>query len=207
MKTLTFFCILVLSSPFACSVRQTTSVNEPGERGGSAAVVNATPAKVAANASASVAKSSASSDCTSVDVGEKKVLKAQTFPIDFEPFRGGCFVTSHNPEYQGSPMESEYAIYQEGKKVFDFPEQFNQTGFGCWVDAVAFQDLDADGLTDVIMVGKCSGKSQTYNENMVYVNNGSEFTTDLDANYKLNDFTKAKDVANFVKNNRKIFFH
>jgi hypothetical protein len=201
------FCLFLLSFSAACSVRQTTSANEPGERSSTVAA-NSTPAKAVANASASVAKSSAAvSECASVDVGEKKVLKAQTFPIDFEPYRGGCFVTSHSPEYQGSPMESEYAIYVDGKKVFDFPDQFNQTGFGCWVDAVAFQDLNADGLTDVVMVGKCSGKSQTYNENMVYVNNGSEFTTDLDANYKLNEFSKVKDVANFAKNNRKIFFH
>ena len=103
-------------------------------------------------------------------------------------------------------MESEYAIYTDGRKVFDFPSQFNQTGFGCWVEGVSFQDLDADALTDVIVVGKCSGKSQTYNENMVYVNNGSEFTTDLDANSRVNNFTKAKEIANFVKNNRKTFF-
>jgi hypothetical protein len=207
MKTLIILSILALSLTFACSVRQTSSLSDPGEPGASTAAANATPPKAAANAAASVAKSSAAADCASIDVGEKKVLKAQTFPVDFEPFRGGCFVTSHNPEYQGSPMESEYAIYVDGKKVFDFPDQFNQTAFGCWIDAVAFQDLDADGLTDVIVVGKCSGKSQTYNENMVYVNNGSEFTTDLDANYKLNDFTKAKDIANFAKNNRKLFFH
>jgi hypothetical protein len=162
--------------------------------------------KAVSNKAKNTSAAAASEECTSIDVGEKAVLKAQTFAIDFEPFRGSCFVTSHNPEYSGSPMESEYAIYTDGRKVFDFPSQFNQTGFGCWVEGVSFQDLDADALTDVIVVGKCSGKSQTYNENMVYVNNGSEFTTDLDANSRLNNFTKAKEIANFVKNNRKTFF-
>jgi hypothetical protein len=193
--------LLAFSFALGCSVR--TAGNATAQ---AAANASGSPLPATASRSPAAAPKRSVSDCLSIDVSPKKILKAQTFPVDFEPFRGGCFVTSHNPEYQGSPMESEYAIYQDGKKAFDFPQQFNQTGFGCWVDAVSFQDLNADALTDVIVVGKCSGKEKTYNENMVYVNNGSEFTTDLEANYKLNDFTKAKDIANFAKNNQKLFF-
>ncbi|HLA95829.1 MAG TPA: hypothetical protein VK612_08915 [Pyrinomonadaceae bacterium] len=144
--------------------------------------------------------------CQTVKTGDNVVYKKQTFAIDFEPFKSSCFVTTHNPEYDDPPMESEFAIYKNGKKVFQFPAQFNGVTFGCWVDAVAFQDLNEDKLSDVIVVGKCSGKSDTYNENMVYVNTGKAFTTREDANYQLNEKKTLKEIADFVKENRTMFF-
>src|SRR5687767_13338372 len=93
--------------------------------------------------------------CQTVNTGDNVVYKKQTFAIDFDPFKGSCFVTSHNPESDDPPMESEFSIYKNGKKVFDFPSQFNGVTFGCWVDAVGFQDLNDDKLTDIIVVGKC----------------------------------------------------
>ena len=148
----------------------------------------------------------AAADCQSVDAGDNIVLKKQTFPIDFEPFKGSCFVTAHNPEYDDPPMESEIAIYTDGKKTFDFPSQFNGTTFGCWVEAVSFQDLSADLLTDIIVVGKCSAKASPYYENVVYVNTGKAFTTNEEANMKLSGFGTAREVVDFVKVNREMFF-
>lgn len=145
-------------------------------------------------------------DCASVDTGDNQILAKQTFPLDFAPFTNSCFVTAHNPEYDDPPMESEFAIYKDGRKVFDFPEQFNGVEFGCWVDGVAFEDLNADSLKDIIVVGKCSAKTAPYNENMVYVNTGRAFTTDENANYKLADFKKTKDVTDFARKNQTIFF-
>lgn len=145
-------------------------------------------------------------DCESVDTGDNALLNSQTFPVNFEPFWNSCFVTSYNPEYDDPPMESEIAIYKDGKKVFDFPNQFNGVLTGCWIDAVSFQDLNADGLTDVIAVGKCSAKTAPYNENVLYVNTGRAFVTDENANYKLADFRKASEIADFVKRNQQLFF-
>ena len=146
------------------------------------------------------------SECLNVDTGDKMLLKSQTFAIDFEPFRSACFVTAHNPEYEDPAVEAEMSIYKDGKKVFVFPEQFNGVTFGCWVEAVAFQDLNADGRTDIIVVGKCSAKTEPYNENVVYVNTGKAFVTDTNANYKITDLKKAKEIADFVKANQKSFF-
>lgn len=146
------------------------------------------------------------SECLNVDAGDKAVLEKQTFPIDFEPFRTSCFVTAHNPETDDPPLESEFAIYTDGKEVFKFPDQFNGVEFGCWVTGVAFQDLNTDGLTDVIVAGMCSAKTAPYSENMVYVNTGKDFKTDTNANYKLQDFKKISEIANFVKNNQGVFF-
>ncbi len=146
------------------------------------------------------------SDCLNIETGDDVVLRSQTFPIDFKPFEGSCFVTTYNPEYDDPPLESKFAIYTDGKSVFDFPGQFNGVEFGCWVEAVAFQDLNADDLTDIIVVGKCSAKSASYNENMVYRNTGKSFTTSEEANSKLNDLKRTKDIAEFVQKNQQSFF-
>ena len=145
-------------------------------------------------------------DCLQVETGDNAIQAAQTFPVDFAPFANGCFITSYNPEYDDPPMETEFAIYQDGKKVFDFPNRFNGVEFGCWVEGVAFEDLNADDLKDVVVAGKCSAKSQSYNENMVYVNTGNAFTTDENANLKLGDFKKVKEITDFAKANQQIFF-
>lgn len=134
------------------------------------------------------------------------ILRRQTFLIEFEPFRGACFVTSYNPEFDDPPMESEIAIYSEGQKVFDFPDQFNGAKFGCWIEAVSFQDLNSDGLTDIIVVGKCSAKDAAYNENTVYVNTGGGFITNTNANFELGDFGSVKEISDFVKANQKLYF-
>lgn len=144
--------------------------------------------------------------CYETDTGDNVVLKSQTFAIEFEPFQGSCFVTSHNPEFDDPPMESEYAIFKNGKKVADFPAPFNGATFGCWVDGVAFQDLNGDGLVDIVVAGKCSAKSAAYNENMVYVNTGKGFTTNEDGNIRISEFTKLKEIIDFVKENRQIYF-
>ncbi len=146
------------------------------------------------------------SDCLSVDAGDNDIVKNQTFPVDFAPFDNSCFVTANNPEFDDPPMESEFAIYKDGRKVFDFPSQFNGIEFGCWVEGVAFEDLNGDNLKDVAVVGKCSAKSAPYNENMIYVNTGKAFTTDENANYKLADFKKIKEITDFAKANKNIFF-
>jgi len=151
-------------------------------------------------------KTVSKADCAKVDTGDKALLEKQTFPIDFAPFEKSCFVTSYNPEYDNPPMEAEFAVYTNGKKVFDFPNRFNGVTFGCWVDAVAFEDLNGDNLKDVVVVGKCSAKSSDYNENMVYVNTGKAFTTNEDANYKLSDFTKIREINDFVRENKEMFF-
>jgi len=145
-------------------------------------------------------------DCAGVDVGDNVVMEKHTFPVDFAPFANSCFVTSYNPEYDDPPLESEFAIYKDGAKIFDFPDQFNGVEFGCWVEAAAFEDLNNDNLKDVIVAGMCSAKSAPYSENMVYVNTGKDFTTDENANSKLADFKRIRDITDFVRKNQQIYF-
>jgi hypothetical protein len=213
MKKLVFVAIIGLFAFPACSFfrpsadraanqKPANHVNsDPAAGNGQAAVAANSPAKDRSSEITVTKK-----DCESVDTGDNALLKSQTFPVNFDPFRNSCFVTSYNPEYDDPPMESEIAIYKDGRKVFDFPNQFNGVLTGCWIDAVSFQDLNADGLTDVIAVGKCSAKTAPYNENVLYVNTGKAFVTDENANYKLADFKKASDAADFVKRNQQLFF-
>ncbi|HMP65990.1 MAG TPA: hypothetical protein PKD11_10415 [Pyrinomonadaceae bacterium] len=144
--------------------------------------------------------------CYETDTGDFPVLRSQTFALEFEPFKGTCFVTVHNPEYDDPPMESEFAIYRGNKRIYEFPEPFNGVTAGCWVEAVAFQDLNGDGLIDIIVVGKCPAKTAPYQENMVYANTGKGFSTNLDANYRLSEMKTVRAVADHVRDNQIAFF-
>jgi hypothetical protein len=211
MKNLAFISLLLAltgCSLFRSGADQAAN-QKPANNANSAPAASNGEAAVAANSPAkdrSTEITVTKKDCEGVDTGDNALLKSQTFPINFEPFRNSCFVTAYNPEYDDPPMESEIAIYKDGRKVFDFPNQFNGVLTGCWIDAVSFQDLNADGLTEVIVVGKCSAKTAPYNENVLYVNTGKAFVTDENANYKLADFKKASDIADFVKRNQNLYF-
>jgi hypothetical protein len=210
MRTLKFILFISLLAAASCNFAKDESVTKTSNTPKPAPT--ATPrdeGKDPAGAGGKAAPEKAavqSDECFSVDTGDNVVYKKQTFAIDFVPFEGSCFVTEHNPEYDDPPLESQFGIYKDGKRVYEFPSQFNGTTFGCWVEAVSFQDLNADSRTDVIVVGKCSAKANPYNENMVYVNDGKGFTTNEDANTKLSEFATVKDIAGYVKENREMFF-
>jgi len=178
------------------SNRSTNSNENPDDAAGKSTEGNTTTGNAVAKAACMVTKIG----------GNRAVQISQTFAIDFEPFKGSCFVTSYNPEYGESHMETQYDIFTKGKKVFSFPGQFNGSKFGCWIDGVAFQDLNHDGLTDVVVVGKCAAKQTDYNENMVYINTGKAFTTREDSNNQLGDFKTIKEISKFVDENQQIFF-
>lgn len=134
-----------------------------------------------------------------------KLLKTQTFAIDFEPFKKACFVTFYGAEFSNPPLGAQFYIYKNGKEAFNFPEQFNGGNTLCWVDAVSFEDLNGDDLKDVIVVGKCGAKSDAYNENMVYINNGDEFVINKDSNMDLMDFTKTGEIKKYVQEHESKF--
>lgn len=193
---------------FATSCSSVTSERASNTRPAATPIqaASSTPPTAPESTPEETAGKSATLACQTVNAGEYDIYKKQTFAIDFEPFRNSCFVTSHNPEYDDPPMESRFAIFKNGKNVFDFPSQFNGVNFGCWIDAVAFQDLNNDKRTDVIVVSKCQAKSSEYNENTVYINDGKGFTTREDANTQLGEFTTVRQVVDFVKENGSMFF-
>ena len=200
------FCLL-FSAVSACTIRSgdQASNNVPASTPAPAASV--TPSSTPESTPEETAGKSASLACQTINAGDRKVYKKQTFAIDFEPFKGSCFVSTYDPEYgDDPPLQSEFAIYKDGKKVFDFPGQFNGVNSDCWVEAVSFQDLNADKRNDVIVTGRCSGKSETYIESSVYVNDGTGFTTREDANMRINEFSTIKQIAEFVKENGPMFF-
>lgn len=145
------------------------------------------------------------SSCYNSTKDDLMVDKKQTFPIDFKPFEGACFVTFHDPEFDDPPLGSQFYIYKNGKEVFEFPEQFGMGNTTCWADAVAFEDLNGDQLKDIAIVGKCGAKSGSYNENMVYLNTGRDFSTNADSNAEMMDFSKVSQIRDFVKKNPKMF--
>src|SRR6476620_10177638 len=171
MTTLKFLTILsaVLLGYCFPSSSQNTGVNSnmASQKNGPANRLEAGENATTVNSdNGNLGSASAKLQCLETRTGGKfVVMKTQTFPIDFDPFPGSCFVTYYNREYPDPPMESHYSIFKGDKVAFDFPEQFNGATFGCWVDGVSFQDLNKDRLKDVIVIGKCSAKAGPYNEN------------------------------------------
>ncbi len=143
--------------------------------------------------------------CEQVDTGDNILLKSQTFPFDAKPFEGTCFVTEHNPEFDDPPIGSEISLYKDGKRIYRFDSRYNPDSATCYVVGVAFQDLNDDGLKDVIVAGKCGAKSGEIIGNEVFINTGKDFYTSTEANDKLEEFTKIKDIADFVRKNKKDF--
>lgn len=199
-------CFVLAAALASCSLRTDETAKNSRSTPAPSVAATAAPAQTPEATPEETAGRSATLLCHATETGDYEVYKKQTFAIDFEPFRNSCFVTAINPEYDDPPMESRFAIYRNGKKVFDFPSQFNGINFGCWVDAVSFQDLDADGLKDIIVISKCQAKVGDFNENTVYMNNGKGFTTREDANTQLGELTSIKQVVDFVKENPSMFF-
>jgi hypothetical protein len=143
--------------------------------------------------------------CEEIDTGDNFLLKSQTFPFDEKPFEDSCFVTEHNPEFDDPPFGSEISIYKGGKRVYRFDSRYNPDSATCYVEAVSFQDLNEDKLTDIIVAGKCGAKSGEIIGNEVFINTGTDFYTNTEANDKLETFSKIKEIADFVRKNQEIF--
>ena len=206
MARILFIFLIAAIFVSSCSFVKREQANNVPPAATPIATATSTPSPTPESTPEGAAGMSATLACQKVDPGEYDVYKKQTFAIDFEPFRNSCFVTANNPEYDDPPMESHFAIYTNGKEVFEFPSQFNGVNFGCWIDAVSFQDLNDDKKTDVIVVSKCQAKMGDYNENSVYINDGKGFTTREDANTQLGEMKTIKQVADFVKENKNMFF-
>lgn len=161
--------------------------------------------------------SGATTACYNVPAGEKAVLKSQTFAIDFDPFKASCFVTLHDPEFTDPPLGAEIAIYKDGTKVNAFQADASrivkptdsvssvELAATCWVEAVAFHDVNDDKRTDVILVGKCGTKSGRYPDNRVYLNNGKLLLTRDDANTAISEFATIKQIVAYANQNPRAF--
>ncbi len=146
----------------------------------------------------------AKNECLKAKLYGMEIDAKQTFPIDFAPFQKSCFVTFHEPDFDDPPLGEKFYIFKDGKQIFEFPDQNQAPNYT--VKAVSFQDLNGDNLQETIVVGSVGEKGGTYYTSQVFVNNGKTFTTDADANMKLDDLTKIKDITDFVKKNKSTFF-
>lgn len=207
-KIILFAAVICFSTFFtACSASVEPAKNAPETSINSANTVNSTPSpEVSANVNAEANSAAASSStCENVKRAGFALDKKQNFPLDFPPFEKSCFVVFHDPEFTNPALGAQYFIYRDGKEIFNFPEQFNGGNATCWVDAVAFEDINADQLKDIIVVGKCGEKSGSYNENMVYINTGKDFKVNKDANMEMMDFNKTSQIKDYVNQHQSDF--
>lgn len=148
------------------------------------------------------------SECLKAKMEGGRLIASQTFVFDFEPFKESCFVTFGSKEdmldEKDVPRGSTFHIFKDGKKVYDFEDAFDGLP-ACWVEAVAFEDLNGDSKTDVIIAGSCLAAKDSYPANAVYMNKGDEFQTIASANRKLDEFKTIKQILNYVKSHNKEF--
>lgn len=197
----------------ACSFRyganEATNANQNGNTGQAASNDSKQTNSAVTTQNANLSTNRSSQNCSTVTLPGKTLIKKQTFTFDHKPFNGACFVTFGSKqemlEETDVPRGSTFYIYRDGKQVFTFPDAFGGQS-ACWVEGVAFNDLNGDGLTDVAMAGSCLAARDSYPSNAVYVNTGSGFTTDDQANEKLQDLRSLKEIEAFVKKNVKSFF-
>lgn len=147
--------------------------------------------------------------CPAVKREGKRQIKSQTFPFDFKPFNDMCFVTFASTEdmldEKDVPRGSTFHFYKNGNSVLDLPDAFDGQQ-ACWVEGVSFKDLNGDGFTDIIIAGSCLAAKDSYPSNAIFVNNGDDFTTNAEANQKLENLKKLAEIEAFVKRNQKLFF-
>lgn len=189
------FCFLLIG----CSFDSARQDNSNVDNSNISATTEKPPAVGAANPVANTNQTAATVSCSDLKRAELALDRKQTFAIDFPPFENSCFAVFHDPEFTAPALGAQYFIYRDGREVFEFPEQFNGGNVTCWVDAVAFEDVNADRLKDIIVAGKCGAKSGAYNENMVYINTGAHFKVNRNANLELMDFSKISQIKDYVR--------
>ena len=213
-KFFVLFVISVLAA--ACSTAGTDTANKPAplKANTAADALSDNSQKAAADANAAHSAAIAAGEptlaqCYQSKVAGKMLVREQTFVFDHKPYEKSCFVTFANPDEMVDktdvPRGSTFHIFTNGEDMFEFPDAFNgQTA--CWVEALSFDDLNKDGLTDVIMAGKCLGAKDSYPTNAIFVNVGKGFSTNEEANAELDDLKNIQQIREFVGKNLKRFF-
>jgi hypothetical protein len=211
MKAILFIILLAYSS--ACSINLSSPNSAAAPNQNASNTTTQKPDEKAQPASTVTTPKNepkpAAVNCPPVKRAGKRQIKSQSFPFNFKPFTNACFVTFASVEEmldeKDVPRGSTFHIYQDGESVLDLPDAFDgQTA--CWIEGVAFKDLNGDGLTDIVLAGSCLGAKNSYPSNAIYVNNGEDFTTNAEANQKLENFKKLSEIEAFVKKNQGLFF-
>ena len=70
---------------------------------------------------------------------------------------------------------------------------------------MAFQDVSADNLTDIIVIAKCGAKSGVYGENRGYLNNGKYLVTRPESNASLSEMKTIREIVQFTRDNPRMF--
>ncbi|CAN5441745.1 hypothetical protein BH10ACI2_BH10ACI2_24840 [soil metagenome] len=170
---------------------------------------NNVPSANAVNSITPPPQSGAAAGCPEAKQSGKRFIKSQSFPFDFKPYEGSCFVTFASIDdmvnERDVPRGSTFYLYRDGKQAFAFPDAFGGQ-HACWIEGVSFKDLNGDGLTDVVLAGSCLAAKDSYPSNAIYVNTGTGFTTDDAANAKLENLSKLKDIETYARKNVKVFF-
>lgn len=219
MKLLSFFLITSYSLLlFNCAApgssnapavnNQTAPANAATNTAANTAIANTAPAN-AAPAADKPKPGVDKAECLKVQMSGKRLIAAQTFPFNYEPFTGACFVTFASKEdmldEKDVPRGSTFHIFKDGKKAYDFPDSFDGAP-ACWIEGVGFEDLNGDSKTDVVIAGSCLATKDSYPVNAVFANTGKDFKTNARANESLNEMKTVRQIMDYAKKNKDKFF-
>ena len=104
--------------------------------------------------------------------GEFKIIAAHSFDADLEGFGQVRFVALANY------LQCRFELRHAEKQIYLFPAPYSNN-WACWeITAVAFRDLNKDGLTDIAvlaeaMTGIGPQAAQPFQANTIYYNTGA----------------------------------
>lgn len=204
--------LVLIASALACSFNSGDNTSNKNPTVSNSPANTAKPAEPAKSATPDTPVKTAKDavvNCKGLKLPGKIFIANQSFPFDFEPFKGSCFATFGSKEdmldANDVPRGSTFYIFENGESVYELPDAFGGQS-SCWVDAISFKDLNNDGLMDVIMAGSCLGARDSYPSNAVFANNGRGFTTNDDANGNLGNLKSAKAIEAYVTGHLNEFF-
>ena len=131
--------------------------------------------------------------------GGLQVIENQCFSVKLENFGLVKFISGLKRE-NSSEIATFYLLDNNNNVLYKFPDYFgNSKGRFTEIKAVAFSDVNKDGLKDIIVIGNftIAGKSDTISS--IYLQKGKIFGNNPSFDEKLNKSGSNKDIASIVK--------
>lgn len=127
------------------------------------------------------------------------MIQEQSFETELEGW-GKVFFASLTP--QGAGRRPQFLLIKDGKTVYTFPEAHKEPEGGFMaVSAVAFQDYNADGKKDVLVLSAYGDGERQWNEPLIFLQENSDNMFYLDhpelEDYRIEE--KAQEGPSFYR--------
>lgn len=131
--------------------------------------------------------------------GGLQVIENQVFSLDLNDFGKIKFISGLKRE-NSSEVAKFYLIDNKNSVLYKFPDFYgNSKGRFAKINAVSFQDVNKDGLKDIIIIGEFTvdGKNEVISS--IYLQKSKAFSSNVDFDEKLNKSGNNKEVSAILK--------